>query len=48
VIGRRAFGNYAVGLDARTIAMIPARIASGRLGQLDTASAKSGDSFPGP
>jgi hypothetical protein len=29
VIGRRTFGNYAVGLDARTIAMIPARIASG-------------------
>jgi hypothetical protein len=35
-------GNYAVGLDARTIAMIPARIVSVRVGQASITSVKSG------
>jgi hypothetical protein len=44
--------DYKDGLDwtetqteARTIAMIPARIAYGRVGQADTTSASSGDKF---
>jgi hypothetical protein len=48
VIGRRTFGNYAVGLEARTIAMSPARIASGGLSQVDITRVNSEGSSTAP